>query len=241
MSDLHAVLAIVLVSMLVQSTFSFGGALVALPLLALTVEVKTATVLMTLLACSIAIVVVMGKWRDVEINDAWRLVVSACVGIPLGILFVGRVDGTILKTVLALTVISFTILSLVTPKSVRLAHSNYAFIFGLVAGFFGGAYNISGPPVVLYGSLVNWSSERFRATIQSFALFTNIFAILGHYFAGNVTRQALVYYAWSLPIVGASIWLGNVIHKAIPGERYAVVVKVLLLILATRLLYSTVT
>ncbi len=238
MDNLHLVLAIVCCSMLIQSTFSFGGALVALPLLALVVDVKTATVLMTLLSCSIAAVVVARRWRDVEVRNAWRLIVSACAGIPLGILFLGHVDGTVLKTVLACTVIVFTLVSLFKLKAIQLTHDNYAFVFGLISGIFGGAYNISGPPVVLYGSLVNWSPDRFRATIQSYALFTNAFAILGHCLAGNVTREVVTYYAWSLPILGVSVWLGSLVHRVIPGERYAVCVKVLLLILAARLLWS---
>ena len=58
LDNLLVVLVIVLLSMVVQSTFSFGGALVALPLLALVVDVKAATVLMTMLSCSIAVAIV---------------------------------------------------------------------------------------------------------------------------------------------------------------------------------------
>ena len=87
MGDLTAVLAIVFLSTLVQSTFSFGGALVALPLLALVVDIKTATPLMTLLSCSIACLVTTRRWRDIQVGNAWRIIVSACLGIPLGILY----------------------------------------------------------------------------------------------------------------------------------------------------------
>lgn len=52
--NLATVLAILFLSNLVQSTFSFGGALVALPLLALVLDVRTATPLMTLLSFTIA-------------------------------------------------------------------------------------------------------------------------------------------------------------------------------------------
>ena len=240
MSDLPVVLAIVFLAMLVQSTFSFGAALVSLPLLVLVVDVRTATVLMTLLSCSIAVIIVARKWRDVELGDSWRLIASACIGTPLGILFLGRAEGTVLKAVLALVVIIFTLLSLVSLKAIRLTHPDYAFIFGFVSGIFGGAYNISGPPVVLYGTLVNWGSERFRATMQSYALFANVFAIAAHYVAGNLTREVGTYYVCSLPIVVVSAWLGGVIHRAIPAGRYALVVKVLLLILGVRLLYVAV-
>ena len=238
MENVSIVLVIIFLSTLVQSTFSFGGALIALPLLAFIIDIKEATPLMTMLSCSIALVIVIKKRQDIQTRNAWRLIVSACLGIPPGIFFLSRVEGSILKMVLALTVIVFTIITLISLKTIQLKNINYAFGFGFVSGIFGGAYNISGPPVVLYGSLMNWSPALFRATIQSYALFTNIFAILGHALAGNVTRDVLIYYACSLPIVGLSIWLGNLIHQAIPAEKYTIYVKLLLLVLGIRLFFS---
>jgi uncharacterized membrane protein YfcA len=238
MENVSIVLVIIFLSTLVQSTFSFGGALIALPLLAFIIDIKVATPLMTMLSCSIALVIVIKKRQDIQTRNAWRLIVSACLGIPLGIFFLSRVEASILKMVLALTVIVFTLITLTSLKAIQLKNINYAFGFGFVSGIFGGAYNISGPPVVLYGSLMNWSPAFFRATIQSYALFTNIFAILGHALAGNVTRDVLLYYACSLPIVGLTIWLGNLIHQAIPAEKYTIYVKLLLLVLGIRLFCS---
>ena len=232
------VLLILFVSMLVQATFSFGGALIALPLLAFTIAIKQATPLMTMLSCTIALVIVIKSRRDIHVSNAWRLILSACLGIPLGILFLSRVEGSILKIVLALTVIVFTSFNLFSITSLHLSNANYAFGFGFLSGIFGGAYNISGPPVVLYGTLVHWSPACFRATIQSYALFTNLFAILGHSLAGNITRDVLIYYVLALPIVGLSIWLGSMLHTKIPAEKYSICVKVLLLILGLRLLFS---
>ena len=105
MKELPILLAILFLSNLVQSTFSFGGALVALPLLALAIDVRAATPLMTLLSFIIACVVVTRNRREIQIGSAWRLVVSACIGIPLGILYLTRFDDRQLKVGLALTVL----------------------------------------------------------------------------------------------------------------------------------------
>lgn len=232
------VLCILFVSTLVQSTFSFGGALIAVPLLAFVIAIPQATPLMTLLSTTIALTIVLRNRRDIQVSNAWRLIVSACVGIPFGIFFLGHVDGRLLKIVLAVTVIVFTIINLFSFKTLRISNHNYAFGFGVISGIFGGAYNISGPPVVLYGTLADWSPARFRATIQSYAFCTNIFAIAGHALAGNITTDVLTYYVYALPIVALSVWLGNLIHARIPAEKYTLVVKLLLLVLAIRLLTS---
>lgn len=240
MNTLLTILLIIFVSTLIQSVFSFGNALIALPLLAFFIEVRYATPLITMLSASIAVAIVFRNWRDVEFMNAWRLIVSAFIGIPLGIIFLSNVDDTLVRFVLAVTVLTFTTINLISIRKIRLPHSNYAFGFGFVSGLFGGAYNISGPPVVLYGSLSNWSPNRFRATIQSYALFTNIFAIAGHYWATNITTQVVTTYLYALPVVVATIWLGNKIHQRIPGEHYAKYVNILLSVLGINLLISAV-
>lgn len=239
-NSLVGVLCILCVSMLVQATFSFGGALIALPLLAFVIAIPQATSLMTMLSTTIALTIMMKNRRDIQVGNAWRLIVSACVGIPFGIFFLGQVNGRMLKIVLAVTVIVFTVINLFSFKALRITNHHYAYGFGFISGIFGGAYNISGPPVVLYGTLSDWSPARFRATIQSYAFFTNIFAIAGHALAGNITTDVLIYYVCALPIVALSVWLGNLIHAKIPAERYTLVVKLLLLALAIRLLASVI-
>ena len=238
MNHLWIILAVIFFSSLIQATFSFGGALVALPLLAFAVDVKIATPLMALLSCSIAISMMVLKWRDIHLQNAWRLIVSAWVGIPFGIFFLVRVDAKIVKLALALSVIFFTLLNLLNAKKYHLKRPWYSLLFGFVSGVFGGAYNISGPPVVLYGTLAQWSPATFRATLQSYALFTNLFAIAGYAFAGTITPEVITYYFYSLPIVAASIWLGGLLHRIIPGEQYVIYVRILLLLLGLNLLYS---
>lgn len=234
------IVAVIFFSSLVQSTFSFGGALIALPLLAFVIDVKVATPLMTLLSCSIGAIVVLLNWRDIHLRNAWRLIVSACCGIPFGILFLVRVDIKIVKFVLAITVIFFTLLNLLHTQKYQLKRLDYSLLFGFVSGLFGGAYNISGPPVVLYGTLAQWSPATFRATLQSYAFFTNVFAIVGYAFSGTITLEVLTYYLVSLPIVAASIWLGGRLHQMIPGEQYAMYIRILLLLLGLNLLYSVI-
>jgi hypothetical protein len=70
MNTYVVVLLILFVSMLVQATFSFGGALIALPLLAFTIAIKQATPLMTMLSCTIALVIVIKSRRDIHVSNA---------------------------------------------------------------------------------------------------------------------------------------------------------------------------
>ena len=89
MSHLYLLVFVILfVSTLIHSTLGFGQALIAMPLLAMVVELKTATPLVAFVLMTIAVVILLRNWRVVDLSAVWRLVLSSCFGIPVGLFFV---------------------------------------------------------------------------------------------------------------------------------------------------------
>src|SRR6185437_8825194 len=86
MSDpnLAFVLLVVFLATLIRSTFGFGEALVAVPLLALRLPVAVAAPLATLLSVVIAAAVIAQDWRQVHVRSVLGLILAALAGIPLG-------------------------------------------------------------------------------------------------------------------------------------------------------------
>src|SRR3984893_13399979 len=95
------VLAVIFLATLIRSTFGFGEALVAVPLLALLIPVAEAVPLATLVSITVAAVVVVQDWRKIHIASAWRLVLATLLGIPLGLLLLTAVAERIVKAMLA--------------------------------------------------------------------------------------------------------------------------------------------
>jgi uncharacterized membrane protein YfcA len=79
-------LIIVFIATLTHATFGFGTALVAMPLLVLTVGVQTATPLVAFVIVTITLIIVWSSWRSIEFRATWRLLLSSAAGIPLGLL-----------------------------------------------------------------------------------------------------------------------------------------------------------
>ena len=87
---------------LVRSTFGFGDALVAMPLLALFMPLETAAPLVALISLLIAGSVLQRDWRHAERPAAAGLVGGALAGIPFGLLMLGgTVPLPLLKGMLA--------------------------------------------------------------------------------------------------------------------------------------------
>lgn len=230
------VITIVFISTLTRSTLGFGDALIAMPLLVTIIGAQTATPLVAFMGFTIAVTILSGNWRDVDIKAAWRLILSSLVGIPLGILLLKGAPERIVSGVLGALLISFGLYNLIAPRLPTLGWNGFAYIFGFVAGILGGAYNTNGPPIVIYGTLRRWPPERFRATLQGYFFPSGILLLTGHALAGLWTREVLQLYGYSLPFILLAVFLGGKFNKSIPRGRFDRFVYAFLVLMGVLLL-----
>lgn len=232
--QLVAVMAIVFLSTLTRSAFGFGNAMIAMPLLSLVVSVETAAPLVALVSTIIAAVSIAQDWQDIHFPSAGRLVAASLAGTPLGLVFLRYADERLLKVTLAAVIIGFSVFALSRARLPVLKGDRSAWGFGLCAGVLGGAYNINAPPLVIYGTLRQWSADQFRATLQSYFLPVSLFTLCAQGLAGLWTRPVLHYSAASLPAVLAAIYVGRRASRFFPDRTFLRAVH--LLVLATGLL-----
>ena len=228
-----AVLAacILFVSTFVRSSLGFGDALVAMPLLALVVGVKTATPVVAFAASTVTIVILLRNWRSVDVRAAWRLILSSLVGIPFGLVLLKYAPEAYVKLLLGVLLILYGLYNLFAPDLPVARGESSAYVFGFVAGVLGGAYNTNGPPVVIYGALRRWPPENFRATLQGCFLLTGLMILAGHGAAGLWTRQVTWLYLHSLPAILLGVFLGGRLNRRIPREAFGRIVYAALVVL----------
>ena len=230
-------LTILFVSALIHSTLGFGQALIAMPLLAMTIELKTATPLVAFVLMTISVVILLRHWRVVDLSAVWRLVLSSCFGIPAGLFLLKGVPEGQMKIFLGILVILFSLFNLTNRhlKMIDLSRvgggSVLAYLFGFVAGVFGAAYNTSGVVITIYAAIRDWAPDRFRSTLQSYFVFTGLLILASHGLAGLWTPDMLRLYGTSLPLILVAIFLGGKLHRFIPQGQFDGYVNVGLLIL----------
>ena len=229
------VLAVLFLATFIRSALGFGEALVAVPLLALTLPVQVAAPLAVLVSITVAVVVVIQDWRNVHLRSAGRLVLSTLFGIPLGLLMLKTVPESIVKRILGAFIIAFAIYSLAGRKP-QLHSDRLAPLFGFAAGILGGAYGMNGPPLVVYGVLRRWQPGQFRATLQGYFLVASIVGMVGYAITGLWTRTVSAYFLLSLPLALFAIFLGHAIHRRLSGARFAVCVNIGLALIGALLL-----
>ncbi len=236
MSTLVSILIILFIAEFVRSSIGFGNALVAMPLLALLMDLQVATPLFALTSMTASLTILGSNWRDVQFKDAWRLNVGALLGIPFGIWVLNNVPQHTGVTILAVLIITYAVYSLWTPDLPYMAHDRFALGVGALAGLTNAAFNVAGPPIVVYGSLRRWNPTTFRATMQSFFVPTGFGVLLGHALSGLWTDTMLSIFVFSIPVVLLATVTGGFVNQRLPHKSFRKIINVFLIIVGVFML-----
>ena len=233
--------AVLFVASLVRSSFGFGEALIAVPLLALLIPVKVAAPIAVLASVTVALIVVVQDWHKVHLRSAGRLVLPTMLGIPLGLLLLRTVAEPVVKAFLATVIVAFSGYSLLSSKRPELKNDNFAWLFGFSAGVLGGAYGMNGPPLVIYGSLRRWSPQHFRATLQGYFLPASLVGLFGYRLAGLWVPAVNRLFLLSLPLVILATLLGRAINRRLHAHHFILYIHCGLVAVGIVLLFQAAT
>ena len=231
-----AVIAILFLATLIRSAFGFGEALIAVPLLALIIPVEVAAPTAALVSITVAAVVILQDWLEVDRTAALRLVIATLGGVPIGLLLLTRAPEALVLGGLAAIIIGFAIFSLRRHAAQSLPDDRFAWLFGAAAGILGGAYGMNGPPLVVYGTLRGWSPRQFRATLQGYFLPASTVGMAGYWLAGLWTPPVTRYYLLSLPAVAVAIVAGRMLNQRMEPHRFFRVIHIGLIVVGAVLL-----
>ena len=233
------VVAVLFVATLIRSTFGFGEALVAVPLLAFILPVEVAAPVAVLVSITVAAIIVARDWRHVQLRSATWLLLSTLFGLPIGLVLLRSVPESIVKILLGVLVAGFSMWSLARVHAHELSNDRHAWIFGWLAGVLGGAYGMNGPPLAVYGTLRRWPPAQFRATLQSYFLPASVLGLIGYWAAGLWTPTVTRYYTLSLPAVVLAIALSRWMNRRLDAARFLVYVHAFLIVVGATLVVQS--
>jgi uncharacterized membrane protein YfcA len=228
--------AIIFISAFQQSLSGFGFSLVAMPILVQLVGIQVAAPLVAVLALTINIINGI-RWRaDLDFHEIKRLGIWMALGVPLGIWGIFVMNETIVKVGLGALLVAYALFALLRPEKLPVISRRWAYPAGFFAGLLGGAYNTSGPPLILYGSLRDWSHQRFRAVLQSLFGFAATIVVTGHIITGHYTQPVLKLAAYSVPGLLLAVLLGALLDQHIKPEHLKKWITIATLVLGVSLL-----
>jgi uncharacterized membrane protein YfcA len=230
------VVLIVFVAVLARATFGFGDALIAVPLLTLIIGIRAATPLVQLIGSTVALIVVIGSWRRIDFKPIQTLIVGALCGIPLGLIIIRLASPELVKRVLGGLLVAYGLYGLVGLKRWEPKHIGWSYLFGFLSGIFGSAYSMSGPAVMVYGTLKRWKPDEFRTTTQAVIFPSGLVVLVGHGLSGLWNTELFVRYASCLPAVIAATFLGRYANTLCDARKFVWIIYAALILLGALLI-----
>lgn len=225
--ELAVVVGAVFLAAVVQSLSGFGFALLCVPLMTMAVDAKEAVVISTLMGAGVSSWQAWHGRAHTERAVARRMIIGAYAGMPLGLLVYLTVDDHVLRLLLGIAVLVAVVL-----LAVRLDLRHAGDGLDLGAGFLSGVLNTSlstnGPPLVFALQARHLAPDAFRATITTVFAFSNVLGVTLFVSSGKVTRDGVFAAAIALPALLVGQLLGFPLRRHLHGERFRVLVLLLL-------------
>ncbi|MCA9958205.1 MAG: sulfite exporter TauE/SafE family protein [Anaerolineales bacterium] len=227
---------IVFLAALMQTLSGFGFALVVMPLLTLALGLPTAVPLVSLIALTLYAVNLLRYRQSLNLNELKRLALAAALGVPIGLWVVASVPETAVKFLLGLLLIAYALYSFLNPALSFTVPARWGYGVGFLSGCLGGAYNVPGPPVIVYGSLRQWPRDEFRAVLQALFLLQGILVVAGHLVLGDVTTAVFTLYLIAIPALFLGSFTAARLDARINKAQFRKLVTGLILVLGVSLI-----
>ena len=229
--------AVVFLAAFTQSLSGFGLALVSMALLPSVIGIHMATPLVALIAIVIETVLLLRYREALDVRSIWRVVLAAVISTPMGTLFLSHADEKFALAVLGIVIFGYALYALLGLKLPRLDGSIWAYAAGLVGGLLGGAYNTSGPPVIVYADCRRWSPSAFKSNLQGYFIINSLAVVVTHTLTGNLTAPVWSAFWWTLPFIGVGLVAGLSLDRWLDPAAFRKVVLVLLILMGIRLIF----
>lgn len=204
-----------------QGVAGFGNALVAVPLLAFFLPLRTIVPLTILGGLLITVYLSWRLWPHIDRRKIIPLILGCIPGVLMGSLLLKNLPQDILRLLLAALLLSYSSYSLL-KKNIKIVQGNriWAIGAGFGTGLIGAVLSAGGPPAVIYSTLTGWSKDDIKATLSGFFLFTGIFISSVHYTAGLTTPGVFHLFILSIPAVVTGVWSGSLVYDKINTQQY---------------------
>ena len=168
--DVAFVLAclIVLTAATVSGLAGFGLAIISIPPLLLLYEPPTVVAIMKVLTVGTTWIIIADAWRDISWRWIARMVPTALVGLFVGTWLLRVLDGSVIRIIVGAVVFVLAVVLLFWQPHRFQERWWMVPALGLVSGTGSTSVGLSGPPVVLFFTVMGVAKETLRATIATY-------------------------------------------------------------------------
>jgi uncharacterized protein len=232
------VCAVIFFAGFTQGLSGFGSVLLAIPLLATFLDIKTVIPLTALMGMGMTTLLLVQLWHHLAWRGILPFLIGTLPGVPLGGFFLKKMDNGTVELILGSLLVIYAAYGLLlrtTPKGIR---KGWGYLLGFLGGCLGGAFSASGPAVIVFVSLQDWPKDRIKASLQGIFFVADALVILFYTFNGLITPIVLQYFAVSLPALLLGTFAGALCYGKVNDVQYKRIMFILLGLLGAFMTYK---
>lgn len=231
-------LLIALIGGLVRGTTGFGAAMVMTPALALLIGPKTAVPVTLLLETFAAMPMLpaaahIARWRVIA-----PISVAALLTVPLGGLLLSYADPKLLRYLIAVTVIVFSLALLSGRRYQGAQRTGTSVSLGALSGAMLGATSIGAPPVILYLLSGPDPAAVTRANLTLYVVVISAAGLTMLSASGLIVGDTLRFAAWLAIPFAAGVIAGSKLFARFSDQRFRQFTMVFMLLVAVGVLLA---
>ncbi len=232
----------VLIGAILQMTTGVGLGLIAGPFLLFVMPAPMAIQTAILLNLLLSVIMLPSEFRLIEHSSLKRLGTWACIGIPIGCLFLVTVDSTSLKLFSGIVVLLAALQLKFAKPSMHNSEASGRIvgIGGLISGAMTGALAIPGP-VALWALLsAGLNPQETRATLRAYFVIAYTFAFLIHFFLTGISNTMLATSLMLSPAVLGGMCIGYLVRHRLSTVLLRLFLEVILFLMGASLVIKAI-
>lgn len=221
-----------------QGVTGFGSALLAIPLLTLFIDIKTAVPLCSLHGLLITGFLSFRLRNHIDGRKILPLIIGCIPGVAAGVFFLKKAPPDLLAASMGTMLIGYSTYRLLCKPTKRVIHPTWAYIAGFFTGAIGSALSAGGPPTIIYTTLTGWSKDSIKASLSAFFLAGGLLITSAHALNGLTTLAVLHLFGVTVPAVIIGVITGSILYEKIDTQQYIRLLLIILIIMGLLMLKS---
>lgn len=234
---------IIFLSSLVHGSIGFGFPMIATPLLAMVTDMKTAILYIAIPTLLINLISIFSEGNFLQaVKRFYPLAIIAMIGSAIGTQILIYSGSELFKLILAFSIFLYLFIQKfkIQMNWIREKKRLSMIVFGLSAGIIGGLTNVMASILIIYSLESKHSKKEIIQSTNLCFLFGKIIQIILFTRHGSFNQELLSVSFSSLIIVAIAMFAGLMIKNKIAQDIYRKVIKVVLFVIASFLVYQTI-
>lgn len=201
-------------------------------------DLKVIVPLITFLQCITTVTMILYYHQKLQIHLVLKIIFGSILGIPIGSFILQYLNTQIMLKILGIGIITYAIYYLVTPKFPKIQGDAWPYCFGFLSGLLSGAYNLSAPPIVIYGNLSDWKPEEFKINLLSSFFVTELITLINRFSSRSFTPEVWGLFQIAIIPLALGLSCGLLISKDINIVKFKKIVLILLIFSGLNLIFK---